>query len=300
MSETKRDEERYCCYCGALLRDRPGIVCPKCHTHNDTDSLFCKHCAAPLPNVKICADCGAKNDRESLFCKMCGHKLSEPANAAEPSPLPEYRNCQVGDHFEFGNYSYSSDGRPSPIEWRVLRRGYNRMMVVSLYGLDSRQYHAELEGITWENCSLRKWLNTNFLKAAFTDTERDCILATTLSNEDNHEYDTPAGNATTDRVFLLSLKEVRSLFRDALDRCCMPTPYAVANGAWQFDTDKEEERQLKGYGWWWLRSPGGTADTSGANSCSACDIDYDGNIDSFGLSVGLGFGCVRPAMVLKI
>lgn len=253
-----------------------------------------------LPNVKICSGCGTKNDRDSVYCKKCGRQLSDASKLTEKLSVPEYSNYQVGDHFEFGRYCYTSDGKPAPIEWRVLRRGYNRMMVVSLYGIDSRPYHDELEGVTWESCSLRKWLNSNFIKNAFSDVEQDCILETTLSNEDNHEYDTSAGNATKDRVFLLSLKEVRSLFRDDLDRRCMPTLYAVANGAWRFDTDKEEERQLKGYGWWWLRSPGGTSDVAGGKACSACDIDYDGNIDSFGLSVGLGYGCVRPAMVLKI
>ncbi len=293
MPEKRKEGEKYCSYCGALLRDRPAIMCLKCRTLNDTDSIYCKHCAAPLPNLKICANCGAKNDRDSLFCKMCGTKLGKSGGAPEQISLPEYRNCQVGEHFEFGKYSYASAGKPAPIEWRVLRRGYNRMLVVSLYGLDSRQYNEEPEGVTWESCSLRKWLNNNFISSAFNEKEQECIMTTTLSNEDNHEYDTPAGNSTTDQVFLLSLKEAVSLFRDDDDRRCMPTPYAVANGAWQFDTDKDEERNLKGYGWWWLRSPGN-------NPCSACDIDYDGNIDSIGISVELGFGCVRPAMVLKL
>ncbi|MBQ7569119.1 hypothetical protein IJT17_10015 [bacterium] len=313
--ENQHCEKQYCCYCGAKLNSRPSIVCPQCHTHNDTDSKYCKNCATLLPTFIMCIQCNTRNDSDSLFCKTCGTRLrtaghsdtalesvesEEHIDTSRLLSLPEYHNSQVGEYFEFGSYSYLANGAEAPIEWRVLRRGYNRMLAVSRYGLDSRSYHDELEGVTWEKCSLRKWLNNRFLSKAFNELEQDCILTVMLSNEDNHEYSTPGGNATSDRVFLLSLKEVDGLFRDSRDRCCRPTPYAANNGAWQFETEEEEERSLKGCGWWWLRSPGGTAYTPGGPSCTACDIDYDGNIDTFGLSVGLGYGIVRPAIMLKI
>ena len=105
--------------------------------------------------------------------------------------------------------------------------------------------------VIWETCSLRKWLNTDFYESAFNEEEKRLIEETRVLNADNPVYGTSGGNSTPDKVFLLSLDEVRRLFSGNRERIGRPTYYAEARGAW---TSKEEG--YVGNAWWWLRSGG--------------------------------------------
>ena len=50
-----------------------------------------------------------------------------------------------------------------PIEWIVLKKETNRCLCVNKYLLDCKSYHEVSEKITWEDYSLTKWLNNEFL-----------------------------------------------------------------------------------------------------------------------------------------
>ena len=78
----------------------------------------------------------------------------------------------------------------------------------------------------------------------FVHMEQKIILASTVTAELNPDYDTPAGNDTTDKVFLLSVNEVNRYFSDT--KTCEGTPYCKEQGA----------LLLGGRCVWWLRSPG--------------------------------------------
>ena len=101
--------------------------------------------------------------------------------------------------------------------------------------------------VTWKTCTLREWLNKDFLEAAFTGEERARILETEVRNDGNPVYGTTGGDNTRDRVFLLSLDEAVRYFQGDEERRCKATPYAVSQGA-RVDDD--------GFCCWWLRSPG--------------------------------------------
>ena len=68
-------------------------------------------------------------------------------------------------------------------------------------------YHNEWVSITWQNCSLRAWLNGTFLSTAFTSAEQAKLQTVTVKAEDNPYYGTGAGNDTQDKVYLLSIRE---------------------------------------------------------------------------------------------
>lgn len=167
-----------------------------------------------------------------------------------------------------------------PIEWQVLQVRGNDALLVSRYALDCRQYHHEQADITWEDCDLRKWLNNDFLKAAFTEEEQKRILISEVQNNDNPRYGIRGGNITRDRIFCLSIDEVIRYFKNDAERKCRATVMAKAGGAYVCDY---------GHCWWWLRSPGGYQDC-------ASHILAEGRPDVNGCFVVDGFNAVRPAL----
>ena len=115
--------------------------------------------------------------------------------------------------------------------------------------------------ISWETSSLRSWLNTEFLKKAFTDDEENAIKDTVITNEANPyvlggEKD---DNDTTDKIYLLSINEVRNTnygFDDEFilssrTREAKNTAYVKGCGAFSSGNINH-----KGNGYWMLRTPG--------------------------------------------
>ena len=61
----------------------------------------------------------------------------------------------------YGRPSNRQPSKKQPIKWIVLEANENEALLISLYGLDCKEYdnHKDSNDITWENCDLRKWLN---------------------------------------------------------------------------------------------------------------------------------------------
>ena len=192
------------------------------------------------------------------------------------------KTTKVGEFLVFGSYEQdntTSNGKED-IEWLVLAKEGNKALVVSKYALDCQQYNTSFTKVTWETCSLRKWLNETFINNAFSSDEQNMIQSTTVTADKNPSYGTPPGNNTTDKVFLLSIIEVNKYLSTDSARHCQGTAYCNAQGA--------------RYGnCWWLRSPGnGTGVTAYVNS--------DGSVDSHGRSVSYGENAVRPALWMDL
>ena len=60
--------------------------------------------------------------------------------------------------------------------------------LLSKYGLGGIWYNTDSVDVTWENCSLRRWLNTDFYNTAFDDTEKDMIVQVTNENPDGDSF----------------------------------------------------------------------------------------------------------------
>ncbi len=162
----------------------------------------------------------------------------------------------------------------------VLAKENNRLLLLSLYALDSQPYNEKDTWVTWETCTLRKWLNNDFLNEAFSDAERSMIPTVTVSADKNPVYSTSPGNATQDMVFLLSISEVNKYFTSDSTRVCNPTAYATQQGAKTNDS---------GSCWWWLRSPG-------SDRRHAADVSYYGHANDNGNYLYWDFGAIRPAL----
>ena len=165
-----------------------------------------------------------------------------------------------------------------------------KCLLLSKYGLDAKPYNTPYVSVTWENCTLRNWLNSDFLKVAFSAQEQSSILTTEVDNSNSQGYSrTNGGNNTQDQVFLLSYHEAFDLyFKNDDARKCAPTQYAKAKGAYLSDYYEVDGR---GTGWWWLRSPGKDRDHAARVSSGGARGNY--YVSSSDVSV-------RPALWINL
>ena len=162
-----------------------------------------------------------------------------------------------------------------PIRWRVLAREAGRALLFSDRIIASMAYQPSIhqrdgafyisdEGAlkdvfvnNYEHSSVRKWLNGDFLTAAFSADESEYILTTevkngpeTLAVQSSDRFCCPD---TLDKVFLLSFAESKSEelgFGDPQASVLATTDYAKATGAFSSMCEVGY-----GCGFWWLRSP---------------------------------------------
>lgn len=252
-------------------------------------------------------------DSNDLFSEGSEHESNGPE---DDEPLLNIQ-AEVGDIVIFG--SYEQDNNPTngkePIEWIVLDKKTNGdYLLLSRYGLDVKDYHNKLEPVTWEDSSVRKWLNKDFLNTAFTSREQSSINLSLVPAEDNSKYGINAGNDTYDKVFLLSIGEAERYFvnddppsltakhygisengTSSVSRACYPTSYAISRFALQYEPNDiwvDYDDTFTGCCIWWLRSPGLTEQY-------AADVGYLGNIKESGFEVcrnGYTRRAIRPAI----
>ncbi|MCR4593433.1 MAG: toll/interleukin-1 receptor domain-containing protein [Clostridiales bacterium] len=197
------------------------------------------------------------------------------------------KSANVGDCVLFGSYEQDNDNSNGKerIDWLVIAKEDNRLLLISKYALDCQRYNKEYTNVTWKTCSLRKWLNNPFINDAFTPKEKKMIKTTKVTADKNPSFDTDPGADTYDKVFVLSINEANQYFKSSEERACKPTEYAVAQGAYKNDSN--------GNCWWWLRSPG-------LNSSIAASVYFDGGVHTLGSSVDFSDYAVRPAMWISI
>lgn len=194
----------------------------------------------------------------------------------------------VGREISFGTYEQDGDTEngAEDIEWIVLAKDGDKALLLSKYGLDAKPYNEEDVDVTWENSSIRNWLNSSFMNIAFNETEQAAILETVVDNskaEGDSSFDTNGGNDTKDRLFLLSYQEAFvDYFTSYSARICKPTAYAEKQGASIYDA-----RTCV----WWLRSPGNY-------QSSAAVVINNGSPND--IAVSLGYFCVRPALWVNL
>ena len=226
--------------------------------------------------------------------------VSEEPDAASFAVSPEqYRT--VGAHVTFGTYPQEAGGKDrTPIEWMVMEvdEENHRALLLAYRGLDTKRYHREYENVTWETCSLRAWLNDEFLNTAFTPEEQSAILVTDVRNDSSQCYGwtTSGGKDTQDRIFLLSYAEAFKFFhiqfgvKNNVAARIVPTAYASEAGARQ-DNRKNKAEDGNIAGWWFLRSPGCF------QNCMAA-VGTDGSL--YHTYVNTTHACIRPAFWLNL
>lgn len=302
-----------CRMCGGDIEFKPGEAFGRCLF---CDSLFTlpeaegKQASDSCPETPESIPVPAQeaepkksaNQKTSLWKRIARHPIPFILAAAAvfavlligivlPMRSPD---IEIGGYVSFGRYPQSGiTAKSEPIEWLVLEKRENSALLLSRYALDAKPYNEDFESTTWEKCSLRRWLNNEFLETAFSEKERQAILLTALNNSENQGYReclTSGGKDTSDRIFLLNYADaVRylGLTHNGYSKAAIvsPTAYAVINGAYASRSDPSSGGIPAAN--WWLRSPGYRQDMASAVTSIGGLQDY---------SVFYNPICVRPAI----
>ncbi len=237
---------------------------------------------------------GKYSEAIEMFTELDGYKDSkERIEKCEASILEtELKTTEVGDSLSFGKYEQDGDisnGKEN-IEWQVLKKEEGRVLVVSKYILDYISYNTTYTEVTWETCSIRNWLNTDFVNDTFGG-NKDYIESVRVTTKDNTRHTTKGGNDTIDKVFVLSVEEVNEYLPYEASRVTTGTRYvSVSNQKTHYRDDE-----------WMLRTP---ASEQSKILYIRNDGDYgyeyfnDKYVDCE-CSVNINLG-VRPAMWISI
>ena len=202
------------------------------------------------------------------------------------------RQAEVGDAVFFGSCEQDNrlkNGRET-IQWRVLAKEGNALLLISEYGLDCRKYQDECVSTTWESSALRPWLNGAFFNESFTEEEKNRIMITNVTADANPGYSTNVGNDTRDKIFLLSTEETERYFLSDKQRVCPATAYTVAQGAIVSDRFLPGGKTSAS---WWTR-------TAGDKETQVSLVFYDGNVEYYGHEVNDTSLAVRPALWISL
>ncbi len=243
-------------------------------------------------------EAGSYDEAISAFAELGNYKDSaDKIDACGSAKYGEekwnkIKSLNVGDTYTFGSYEQdnnTSNGK-EVIEWQVLDKQDNKILLISKYALDCQQYNTENTDATWETCTLRNWLNSTFINNAFSESEQSMIADTKVTADKNPNKKTNPGNDTTDKIFLLSINEVNKYFTTDESRKCVPTAYAIEQGAYTSDIYTSGGKATC---WWWLRSPGSSQDR-------ASFVGSDGSVSYGGRLVDTSDDCVRPALWINL
>ena len=186
---------------------------------------------------------GEYNYNQALKVLLAKPRVFQFVSKKQPLLAPSYKGFVT---IKFGRYPQASKNENALIEWLVLKNDGSKALLISKYALDCQKYNTTDTSVTWETCTLRKWLNGAFISNAFSHEEQAMILSTTVSADKNRLYSTDPGNNTKDRVFLLSTTEAGKYFSSDSTRQCQGTAYCFAQGG-----DQDSDGRCS----WWLRSP---------------------------------------------
>ena len=169
--------------------------------------------------------------------------IAEDIKAKAEIELATQKN--VKETIYYGSYEQDGDisNGTEPIEWIILTKENTKILVMSKYALDAKQFDEKTYEslITWENSDIREWLNQDFYNNAFNNEEQSHIINTTLTEDNTFEKDSKlyyeenygeSEKSITDNIFLLSHNEAQKY---KLDKC-EPTKYAQSNAV-QYEND---------------------------------------------------------------
>ena len=165
----------------------------------------------------------------------------------EPAPpFPEFKSVVTFGHYE---QDENLENGQEPIQWLVLEAEEDKVFLLSKYCLETRIFNQNPnhDPCYWGKSKIRKWMNEDFVAAAFTEEEKALIQLTTVPNENPHGMK-GGGDDTLDLLYFLSRAECLYYMPEMEDRIAYPTRHAIATGC--------EVNEKNGACYWWLRTPG--------------------------------------------
>ncbi len=251
-----------------------------------------------IPSIRYNNACKLENagdDKGAVkaFAQISGYKDSNEHinNLLNKDSYLKYYSAKIGETVYLGSYEQDNnlENGKEPIEWIVLDRYKDKVLLIAKDALDSKKYNEELTSVTWETCTLRKWLNEDFYNEAFSDADKAIIADTKLNNHDSTAYrKSYGGNNTVDKVFPLSYNEANYYLPTHEFSLAKATLYAKEQGSYV--------NAGSGLCWWWLRSPG-------AANNHAARANINDTVERFsvmGLQVSQANYSVRPSVWIEV
>ena len=181
-------------------------------------------------------------------------------SAALAEKCADFLAWEKGNIVEYGHL----DGKP--IRWKVLDEDGRARLLFAEEPVAFLPYNRERDHTNWSECSLRRWLNKEFIEQSFTLAERMDILLTPVRNDTEERWKVENGPSTRDKAFVFNRPELEGYF---------PTKEGRACGQWYW---------LRGHGWSML---------------SPMAIYTDGSLYEYGVNKNSDEVGVRPAMWVR-
>ena len=266
----------------ALLTAQDAGICASfLAAHKSSDAE--RNRAIGMAHARLTEDYGLSAERSSLILEVYAEGLGWKNYALPAAPVAQPTGVIPQSDIRFG-----------PYDWQVLATQNNRALLLSKEIIEQCPYNDKYADVTWETCTLRACLNSNFYNT-FTLAERNRIVKSTLQNPDNNwgrtkgkPFGTQGGSITSDHVFLLSVQDLHDYFGG------LKLQKGTNGDEWNYAVDKRLAATCNGSQvWWWLRSPG-------IYQCSAVSVLEDGDVNIGGDYVDHDSGGVRPALWLNL
>ena len=188
----------------------------------------------------------------------------------------------------------------APIKWRILKQTGDKALLLADRMPDTCPFNDTYEDTSWSDCSLRRWLNDEFMNRAFSASEIAAIEETDVKNDANYYFGTDCGADTKDRVFVLSESETFSSplavehgfydkdYGNDPARRFRSTLYAKCRGAWWSPVEK-----FRGMSFWFMR-------TVGYTKANVVYVGESGDTYNRGIVVTCNDAAVLPAITLNL
>ena len=163
----------------------------------------------------------------------------------------------------FGRYPQGKNGEVEPLVWLVVAETEEGTLLLAEKVIDCQPFHNADGAWSWETCSIRFWLNGEFMQSAFSAKEQT-------------------------RVQSVALMEARwgSLANpiDLSEMFAYPTEYAKKRGVFVYDGNRTS--------WWWVNGYGHAR-------THVQFVNYDGYVFGPGRKATANNYGVRPTIFLK-
>lgn len=145
---------------------------------------------------------GNLKEAASAFEKMDGLGSSEYYLEKIYLQFPQYKliNAEVGEMVSYG--MYNQEQNVAPIEWYVIAKEGNKVLLLSKHIIDAQPYSGEM--------SLPTWLEETFKKSAFSDNESIAVS----------------------EIVILNKSQIATYVEGKPFAACVPTSFAISRGYW--------------------------------------------------------------------
>ena len=221
----------------------------------------------------------------------------KPQPTPTPSPTVEITPSPTPYEEEIHDVTDIANGDVTRVQfgqyvWRVLTVEDGKALITTEDIIERRVFNEVWKTITWEKCDIRKYLNGEFYNT-FSDDEKKMILETKNENADNPWFGTSAGNATKDKIFLLSVDEVIAYFGDSGLLAGGNSDDTVGKIDDQYNNARMATFTDGSAAYWWLR-------TFGDGGTVVAVVASDGVLVLHGAIFAADTGGVRPALWLDL